>query len=56
MWGRCVACGRTWEQQAQDRLIDGMRAIEHDLRWDNQGVVAAQIKALADQFEKDTQS
>lgn len=46
------------EQQAAARFAraaDELRAIEHDLRWNNHGQAAAQIAALADRFEKDIQ-
>ena len=39
---------------ARDRVIDGLKAVEHDLRWENQGQAAAQIAALTDRFERDT--
>jgi hypothetical protein len=41
------------EASARARVIDGLRAIEHDLRWENP-TASAQIGALADRFEKDT--
>lgn len=40
---------------ARNRMIDGLRAIEHDLRWENP-TAAAEVAALADRFEKDTQA
>ncbi|MEV4127093.1 hypothetical protein [Nocardia sp. NPDC049707] len=44
----------TVSSDAVAHLIDGLHAIEHHLRWDNQGAVAAQIKALTDRFERDS--
>jgi hypothetical protein len=37
------------------RLLDGLAALAHDLRWNNHGVAAAQVAALAERFQKDTQ-
>ncbi|MBF6393892.1 hypothetical protein IU443_28595 [Nocardia farcinica] len=44
------------EQHLREQLstaLDRLRAIEHDLRWENQGMAAALVAAVADQIERD---
>ncbi|WP_280412612.1 hypothetical protein [Nocardia asiatica] len=39
---------------ARDRVLDGLAALAHDLRWENNTAAAAQVTALADRFAKET--